>query len=165
MMLDTILNILIGIAGGGGITGLLWLGLNKRRLKAEVLRYEQQNQAENNDLITVNQKLMNEQNEIINDLRAENVFCKSIVCKHGACPFREPERGRGKYWLDAHKDEGEGTLIDVIPIQLIAQKYGFSVKYNKNSFKEVRAEIREISTDDDSAISDDDFYSGAKDIG
>lgn len=139
--LEGILSILIGLAGGGGITGLLWWRLNKRRVKAEVVQAEQLNQSANNDLITVNMKLMNEQNEIINDLRAENVFCKTIICKHGACPFREPERGRGKYWLDAHKDEAEGTLIDAIPIQLIAQTYGFRVSYNKNSFKEVREEI------------------------
>lgn len=153
--INSILDALLGFVGGGGVAGVLMWRLNKRAKKAEVVQAEQSNMATNNDLIMVNQKIMSEQNEIINDLRAENVFCKSIICKHGACPFREPERGRGKYWLDSHEGEGEGALIDVVPIQLIAQKYGFRVSYNRNSFREFRQEIVSCREDDSDFESDE----------
>lgn len=67
-----------------------------------------------------------EKNAMIVDLTTDNTALKMLACKHDACPFREPVKGRGAAWWEAHKNDEQ--LTDTESIYQIGKKYGYAIK-------------------------------------
>lgn len=67
-----------------------------------------------------------EKNETIAGLREELVALKMMVCRHDACPFREPVKGLGAKWWDEHSTDA--VLTDTESIGMIGKRYGWVVK-------------------------------------
>lgn len=65
-------------------------------------------------------------NREILELTADNVTLKMMVCRHDACPFREPPKGRGGEWYEAHKHDDFPT--DTEPITVIGRRNGYYVR-------------------------------------
>lgn len=67
-----------------------------------------------------------EKNESNTALREENAALKMMICKHAACPFKEPPMGRGALWWEQHK--ADEVLTDTESIGMIGKRYGYVVK-------------------------------------
>lgn len=58
--------------------------------------------------------------------REENASLKMMICKHAACPFKEPPIGKGGEWYDTHKHDD--MLTDTESIIVIGKRHGWSLK-------------------------------------
>lgn len=76
-------------------------------------------------------------NESITTLREENAALKMLICKHAACPFREPPMGRGPLWWEQHKTDE--VLTDTDSVGVIGRRFGYYVKRLPVKSEEVRS--------------------------
>ena len=59
-----------------------------------------------------------------------NLFmCSMLICKHTACPLRDPGYGHGKEWMEKNLNGEEAT--DSISIEDIAESKGYTIKRTK----------------------------------
>lgn len=65
-------------------------------------------------------------NERIGTLREDVATLKMIICRHDACPFREPLKGQGGEWYEMHRTDE--TLVDTESIYSIAKRKGYYIK-------------------------------------
>lgn len=67
-----------------------------------------------------------EKNKRIVELSEDVAALKMMVCKHDACPFREPVKGRGGQWWENQKHSDE--ITDAESITAIGKRKGYLVK-------------------------------------
>ena len=56
-------------------------------------------------------------------------MCSMLICKHTACPLRDPGYGHGKDWMEKNLSGEEST--DSISIEDIAESKGYTIKRTK----------------------------------
>ena len=56
-------------------------------------------------------------------------MCSMLICKHTACPLRDPGYGQGKDWLEKNLNGEES--VDSISIEDIAESKGYTIKRTK----------------------------------
>lgn len=74
-------------------------------------------------------------NERIGTLREDAATLKMIMCRHDACPFREPLKGQGGEWYEKHRTDE--TLVDTESIYSIAKRKGYYLRHLPVKPKEV----------------------------
>lgn len=65
----------------------------------------------------------------LDEANSNLVLCSMLICKHTACPLRDPGYGRGKNWLEKNLN-GEDSA-DSTSIEDIAENKGYTIKRTK----------------------------------
>ena len=65
----------------------------------------------------------------LDETNSNLVMCSMLICKHTACPLRDPGYGQGKDWLDKNLNKEES--VDSISIEDIAESKGYTIKRTK----------------------------------
>ena len=65
----------------------------------------------------------------LDEANSNLVMCSMLICKHTACPLRDPGYGRGKNWLEKNLN-GEDSA-DSTSIEDIAESKGYTIKRTK----------------------------------
>ena len=65
----------------------------------------------------------------LDEANSNLVMCSMLICKHTACPLRDPGYGRGKNWLEKNLN-GEDSA-DSASIEDIAENKGYTIKRTK----------------------------------
>lgn len=65
----------------------------------------------------------------LDEANSNLVLCSMLICKHTACPLRDPGYGRGKNWLEKNLN-GEDSA-DSASIEDIAENKGYTIKRTK----------------------------------
>ena len=65
----------------------------------------------------------------LDETNSNLVLCSMLICKHTACPLRDPGYGRGKNWLEKNLN-GEDSA-DSTSIEDIAENKGYTIKRTK----------------------------------
>lgn len=65
----------------------------------------------------------------LDEANSNLVMCSMLICKHTACPLRDPGYGHGKDWLEKNLSGEEST--DSISIEDIAESKGYTIKRTK----------------------------------
>lgn len=69
-------------------------------------------------------------------VREENASLKMMICKHAACPFKEPPIGKGREWYDTHKHDD--MLTDTESIIVIGKRHGWYLKRLPGKSEEIK---------------------------
>ena len=65
----------------------------------------------------------------LDEANSNLVMCSMLICKHTACPLRDPGYGQGKDWMEKNLNGEEAT--DSISIEDIAESKGYTIKRTK----------------------------------
>ena len=65
----------------------------------------------------------------LDETNSNLVMCSMLICKHTACPLRDPGYGHGKDWMEKNLNGEEAT--DSISIEDIAESKGYAIKRTK----------------------------------
>lgn len=65
----------------------------------------------------------------LDETNSNLVMCSMLICKHTACPLRDPGYGHGKDWMKKNLNGEEAT--DSISIEDIAESKGYTIKKTK----------------------------------
>ena len=65
----------------------------------------------------------------LDEANSNLVMCSMLICKHTACPLRDPGYGHGKEWMERNLSGKEST--DSISIEDIAESKGYTIKRTK----------------------------------
>ena len=65
----------------------------------------------------------------LDEANSNLVMCSMLICKHTACPLRDPGYGHGKDWMEKNLNGEEAT--DSISIEDIAESKGYTIKRTK----------------------------------
>ena len=65
----------------------------------------------------------------LDETNSNLVMCSMLICKHTACPLRDPGYGQGKDWVEKNLNGEEAT--DSISIEDIAESKGYTIKRTK----------------------------------
>ena len=65
----------------------------------------------------------------LDETNSNLVMCSMLICKHTACPLRDPGYGQGKDWLEKNLNKEES--VDSISIEDIAESKGYTIKRTK----------------------------------
>ena len=65
----------------------------------------------------------------LDETNSNLVMCSMLICKHTACPLRDPGYGHGKDWMEKNLSGEEST--DSISIEDIAESKGYTIKRTK----------------------------------
>ena len=65
----------------------------------------------------------------LDETNSNLVMCSMLICKHTACPLRDPGYGHGKDWMEKNLNGEEAT--DSISIEDIAESKGYTIKKTK----------------------------------
>ena len=65
----------------------------------------------------------------LDETNSNLVMCSMLMCKHTACPFRDPGYGQGKDWLEKNLNREES--VDSTLIEDIAENKGYTIKRTK----------------------------------
>ena len=65
----------------------------------------------------------------LDETNSNLVMCSMLICKHTACPFRDPGYGHGKDWMEKNLNGEEAT--DSVSIEDIAESKGYTIKRTK----------------------------------
>ena len=65
----------------------------------------------------------------LDEANSNLVLCSMLICKHTACPLRDPGYGRGKNWLEKNLNGEESA--DSTSIEDIAENKGYTIKRTK----------------------------------
>lgn len=65
----------------------------------------------------------------LDEANSNLVMCSMLICKHTACPLRDPGYGHGKDWMEKNLNGEEST--DSISIEDIAESKGYTIKRTK----------------------------------
>lgn len=65
----------------------------------------------------------------LDETNSNLVMCSMLICKHTACPLRDPGYGQGKDWLDKNLNREES--VDSTLIEDIAENKGYAIKRTK----------------------------------
>ncbi len=65
----------------------------------------------------------------LDEANSNLVMCSMLICKHTACPLRDPGYGHGKDWMEKNLNGEEAT--DSISIEDIAESKGYTIKKTK----------------------------------
>ena len=67
--------------------------------------------------------------EELDETNSNLVMCSMLICKHTACPLRDPGYGQGKDWLEKNLNREES--VDSTLIEDIAENKGYTIKRTK----------------------------------
>ena len=62
----------------------------------------------------------------LDEANSNLVMCSMLICKHTACPLRDPGYGQGKDWLEKNLNGEES--VDSISMEDIAESKGYIIK-------------------------------------
>lgn len=62
----------------------------------------------------------------LDETNSNLVMCSMLICKHTACPLRDPGYGHGRDWMEKNINREEAT--DSISIEDIAESKGYAIK-------------------------------------
>ena len=65
----------------------------------------------------------------LDETNSNLVMCSMLICKHTACPLRDPGYGHGRDWMEKNINREEAT--DSISIEDIAESKGYAIKRTK----------------------------------
>ena len=65
----------------------------------------------------------------LDEANSNLVMCSMLICKHTACPLRDPGYGQGKDWLEKNLNREES--VDSTLIEDIAENKGYTIKRTK----------------------------------
>ena len=65
----------------------------------------------------------------LDETNSNLVMCSMLICKHTACPLRDPGYGHGKDWMEKNLNGEEAT--DSVSIEDIAESKGYTIKKTK----------------------------------
>lgn len=65
----------------------------------------------------------------LDETNSNLVMCSMLICKHTACPLRDPGYGHGRDWIEKNINREEAT--DSISIEDIAESKGYVIKRTK----------------------------------
>ena len=65
----------------------------------------------------------------LDETNSNLVMCSMLICKHTACPLRDPGYGQGKDWLEKNLNREES--VDSTLIEDIAENKGYTIKRTK----------------------------------
>ena len=65
----------------------------------------------------------------LDEANSNLVMCSMLICKHTACPLRDPGYGQGKDWLEKNLNREES--VDSTLIEDIAENKGYAIKRTK----------------------------------
>ena len=65
----------------------------------------------------------------LDEANSNLVMCSMLICKHTACPLRDPGYGHGRDWMEKNINREEAT--DSISIEDIAESKGYAIKRTK----------------------------------
>ena len=65
----------------------------------------------------------------LDETNSNLVMCSMLICKHTACPLRDPGYGQGKDWLEKNLNREES--VDSMSIEDIAESKGYTIKRTK----------------------------------
>ena len=65
----------------------------------------------------------------LDETNSNLAMCSMLICKHTACPLRDPGYGQGKDWMEKNLNGEEAT--DSISIEDIAESKGYTIKRTK----------------------------------
>ena len=65
----------------------------------------------------------------LDEANSNLVMCSMLICKHTACPLRDPGYGHGKDWMEKNLSGEEST--DSVSIEDIAESKGYTIKRTK----------------------------------
>ena len=65
----------------------------------------------------------------LDETNSNLVMCSMLICKHTACPLRDPGYGHGKDWMEKNLNGEEAT--DSVSIEDIAESKGYTIKRTK----------------------------------
>ena len=65
----------------------------------------------------------------LDETNSNLVMCSMLICKHTACPLRDPGYGHGRDWIEKNINREEAT--DSISIEDIAESKGYTIKKTK----------------------------------
>ena len=65
----------------------------------------------------------------LDEANSNLVMCSMLICKHTACPLRDPGYGQGKDWLEKNLNRKES--VDSTLIEDIAENKGYTIKRTK----------------------------------
>ena len=65
----------------------------------------------------------------LDEANSNLVMCSMLICKHTACPLRDPGYGQGKDWLEKNLNGEESA--DSTSIEDIAENKGYTIKRTK----------------------------------
>ena len=65
----------------------------------------------------------------LDETNSNLVMCSMLICKHTACPLRDPGYGQGKDWLEKNLNKKES--VDSTLIEDIAENKGYTIKRTK----------------------------------
>lgn len=70
-----------------------------------------------------------EKTKELDEANSNLVMCSMLICKHTACPLRDPGYGQGEDWLEKNLNKEES--VDSISIEDIAENKGYTIKRTK----------------------------------
>ena len=62
----------------------------------------------------------------LDETNSNLVMCSMLICKHTACPLRDPGYGQGKDWLEKNLNREES--VDSTSMEDIAESKGYIIK-------------------------------------
>ena len=62
----------------------------------------------------------------LDEANSNLVMCSMLICKHTACPLRDPGYGQGKDWLEKNLNGEES--VDSTSMEDIAERKGYIIK-------------------------------------
>ena len=65
----------------------------------------------------------------LDEANSNLVMCSMLICKHTACPLRDPGYGQGKDWFEKNLNRKEN--VDWTLIEDIAENKGYTIKRTK----------------------------------
>ena len=65
----------------------------------------------------------------LDEANSNLVMCSMLICKHTACPLRDPRYGHGKDWIE--KNLSGEVSTDSMSIEDIAESKGYTIKRTK----------------------------------
>lgn len=162
MVIDwtAVVTALAGVISGGGISSVFLWRSRRKKANAEADSAAVSAMADaleeirkSNDFfqgqIEAYRKRTEEQSERLIELTSDNTALKMMVCRHDACPFREPLKGKGGEWFEQHKHDE--TLTDTESFYTIARKHGYTVKRLPSKPKKGKDNGTEIKEDSEEA--------------
>lgn len=153
-----ILSALSGLITGGGLVSLITLKSTRKKAENDadspaianmktVLDEVQEQLGSMNkmhgNLLEMHEKdtaTIEAKNERINTLTGDLATVKMLLCKHDACPFRTPPKGRGGEWYENNKAD---LPTDSEPVQTFAARQGYTVIYKGDKIERMASKARE----------------------
>ena len=126
---EIIITAIISVLTTGGIAAFFVNPRAAKKTARELINELKEDRKEADERYDRLEEKYDAKTKELDETNSNLAMCSMLICKHTACPLRDPGYGHGRDWMEKNINREEAT--DSISIEDIAESKGYAIKRTK----------------------------------